>query len=1553
MITFTELLRRLDEATPTSNEWEEIYEHEPVDVDRDEVYAVGNSRRVYGKWLVMRFDAGPPGIALPSLGDAFSRIMSGATGTARDAYRVVFSEPLPLEEAPPQVGFALLNNAALCALKENPGSWFATWLSARAGLGLIALGVPEYAWHLLDLCSDKDGRHSNLDKLAVFEPIRGNATLEKNLWIQRAIWHLWPHLGVQSIPILPHPEFPDSAPDVDETIEELRRINATQLLGLFEPFLDAQRQNAINEYDSHPLVKKLRKYAGVPGGPAPDIRSDEIQPWFLEWAKTVGAIQNEEPHLARIVGLVLHRLGLGEKALASLLVLPALRAADLQVVVDGIPDLRSLMGELIAAAGVLEESLADALVAAVMECHIERDWGISMLERNIDEFSKLNVVPGGIVEHYITTAQRCVHQRTSERTAAQPDFEQLLGTVRQAAARFDVGSSISEHQLEQVVRSIELPELTLALLEGAFEQLQTLEPQQRLVLSLALYQNRRGDENQVVFAYEAAKAMSELKVFELFELRLRLLTECIESKHPRISLAHLHYIRANTWIPSAPDNSNMIQLALTDSYEAMRFARVEGEPGLQADATAAGVRMLMALWDEGRETTVSYNEAHARLNEALELPISASQQAHIHQARAQLFCRHDEDLSKALQSFEVALELADESDSIYAELAAEYINTLVRAQRVDEAIRQGRKFLEKISSDQEPHELGMLSLAIGHAFFMGGKFHDAQGYLKSGLRSVRNRGGTRQIEMYAHINLVHIGLACEDEALCEEHFRFLGDHRSELDCQRECDYLTLAVAMAEANNNLIEARAALQELLACTHDKSKRVRMRLELARLDIQIGTPVSSMDGLLIEALSLPADKVRDDLLVELACNQQVDISQETRDAIIEWAPQIGRADVAARLYYLAGDRESACSVVREALKQDLNEFQEIACIHQLITALDRTEKKERRNLSDRLEKLLGDKKGYPYIRKDLATALRMDAEGDVKTIARAFWQSCCASEELNGSDARFADLAEHSPPTLVNFSDVDASVRADAAFELSAEGLCAELQEPMNAKLEAAWAMLREVDAHLLYDSARREREAQLALSAAFALAQKYANQLEASELAGVRYVLSGEQAETVVKWVLRSQEPARRLMRARLSTPENISAQMRQEWLQALAIGARSETTRLLNAIREFVPEFPIHDQETEPTWRWLLGHPGSAAISLLEGNDQSLVILMQFDSAGQKQTLVYGLDMPAPPISLDDFSRKMIGRLPEGSEAALHDQMVAWVRKYAIEPVIGVLGKPPSAVLWCPGPLLRAISPTGIWQSTPVATTASLSLPDLKNAPGRRNSTLVFLADPGSDCAEKGLGLGESGERAFQTICDAGKSRMKKIRCMASAGSRFGYEFLGEIDGIRDTPASADDLLVEAENHEVIVLIAHGVAESADAAALLCIDAYGKIDRLDVSKLQEKPDSFAGATVLLLSCESGRVGNSLAEPGGVAGTLISAGARYVVAPLWAVRLDVAERVGEQMLRGLAEGRKPWEVLVDVQATCSGNSPTLGRRPPSFQEREASEHLQRAGFVTWVG
>lgn len=525
-------------------------------------------------------------------------------------------------------------------------------------------------------------------------------------------------------------------------------------------------------------------------------------------------------------------------------------------------------------------------------------------------------------------------------------------------------------------------------------------------------------------------------------------------------------------------------------------------------------------------------------------------------------------------------------------------------------------------------------------------------------------------------------------------------------------------------------------------------------------------------------------------------------------------------------------------------------------------------------------------------------------------------------------------------------------DAAFALAALAAGAPTPERFIEDTEEAWRFVREASAYLLLHQQSREGEARAATGMAAQLAYRLAERSLALASRGLAFVLHGESAQLVERWIVRSQQPARRPLRARLSRPEAVSAAAWDAWRNALGSLDQRRMADALERVREVAPAFLAEDHANDVTWRWLEARPGSVAVALVLAEPASLALVMQVDGTGERKTWVLGLELEPPPRPLDTLPGLMRGSVPEASAHAALDVLAQWVRRGLVEPIERFLGAPPSAVLWSPDPRLRLVAPSAVWRTVPVAAATSLVLPDLTSSPSRRRSSLVVLADPGAETPDPRLDLRGQGVPTLKAL-EGAAARRGPVRLLGSVGRRFGRALLGERPEVRDTPASGRDVILEAAEHEVIILVAHGEVETLEDAAVLCIDASGSVDRLDVALLEQSPDAFAGATVLLLSCEGGRMGDSLIEPGGLAGTLLSAGAACVVAPLWPVRLDAAEQVGRSVLEGLASGDDPWTVLARLQLHAQGESPTLGGPAPSLSERRAELALQRLAFVAWVG
>lgn len=525
-------------------------------------------------------------------------------------------------------------------------------------------------------------------------------------------------------------------------------------------------------------------------------------------------------------------------------------------------------------------------------------------------------------------------------------------------------------------------------------------------------------------------------------------------------------------------------------------------------------------------------------------------------------------------------------------------------------------------------------------------------------------------------------------------------------------------------------------------------------------------------------------------------------------------------------------------------------------------------------------------------------------------------------------------------------------DAAFALCSLATGESTPDRFIERIEEAWKLVREASSYLPIDTDIREREAWSATSLAAHLAYKLAAHAIAVAASGIAFVLQGEEARLVERWIVRAQQPVRRPLQARLSRPRSVPAAVWDVWQRAIGSRDQRRLADALEQVRATAPSFFSEDQANEETWRWLEARPGSIAVALVRAEPVSLALLMRAGETGERRSWVLGLELALPPISPEELTTLMRGGVVDPSANGALDALARWGSRGIVEPIERFIGEVPSAVLWSPGPGLRLVPPGAIWGSVPVATTTSLVLPERSLFPSRSRSSLLMLADPGADGGDPRLSLHGQGVPALEVL-ERAAARRGPVRLLGSVGACFGRSLLGDRAEVRDTPASACDVLLEAKEHEVIVLIAHGEVETLEDAAVLCIDASGSIDRLAIAQLGRSPEAFAGSTVLLLSCEGGRMGDSLSDPGGLAGTLLSAGAACVVAPLRPVRLDIAEQVGRAVLEGISAGEEPWSVLAKLHLHENRGSPSLGRPAPSRAERSAEQAFQRLAFVAWVG
>ena len=991
MTSLDDLLRRLDMADAA--DWEEEYARAPVEVTRDQAFEVVTSERVYADWFAFRFDAGPPGDPLPTAEAALKAVLFGTEGSPLDAYRVVFGSSSVPDDAPGDLRLALLSNAAACALKRGR-SWFGTWLAARAGLAAIALGAPERAWLFLDALTVDGRRHPQLDKLATFEPLRRSEAAQRSPWVRATICRLWPRFDVPVVPSLPFPGFASDQLSIGDTLDELSRIGATQVRALVESLLDAMELVALERHADEPLVRELRRRAVEGNLEAPTV--DHVPAWFQDWARAVG--RSGEAHLARLAGLVLRAVDSDDKQLAAMLVLPAARAADLEVVAEGLdaPELQPLFAELTSARGLLPVEAADALVATALPRHVRNGEALGVLAQHIEQLQGLGAPPGGFVDHIATMMLTLVEDRQRDHAAVRPHFERLTAEARREAGQLSTaGRRLSGADVERAAAKIGVPEITTGLLEAATEATEGLPELDRLLLVLAL-RRALGDSDhkdhwEAPLAKVASDSIYALREPQLFDLRLRLLDEAIQTAHPLMPIAELYFQRANTRRAAAAGDDGAVQLAMEDLRTAISLARSGANPGLLARATAAWVKTLVwSVAGDHAAQTDRLADAETAIVDALNLPLDPFDQARLHQARAHL--ARLTSAGASVSAFETALGLLAPEERYWAEIAAEIVATLLRDGRVEEAVKRGTEYLERVVGDGRGAELGMLHLALGQALLASRRWADARVRLEDGLQRVRGRDPLN--EALARLHLTRLGLAAGDRALTEEHLQFLRDHREQLDPLTRRDLDLLEADAIAARGDTAQHRAALARTLSTVTDERVRVGLRLEIARLDLVAGHPVQDLDALVTVGLKTELDDRYDSVLTDLICNHGEALAPSTREEALPWARQ-RRPSIVARLQHQDGQTDAARATLREALAGDLDDRERLGCAHQLMTLLDNEEHPERLALCAEIERMLDVVEDVPHVRLDLAAGMWMAAGDELALVLRARAHALRAAE------------------------------------------------------------------------------------------------------------------------------------------------------------------------------------------------------------------------------------------------------------------------------------------------------------------------------------------------------------------------------------------------------------------------------------------------------------------------------------------------------------------------------------------------------------------------------
>lgn len=440
------------------------------------------------------------------------------------------------------------------------------------------------------------------------------------------------------------------------------------------------------------------------------------------------------------------------------------------------------------------------------------------------------------------------------------------------------------------------------------------------------------------------------------------------------------------------------------------------------------------------------------------------------------------------------------------------------------------------------------------------------------------------------------------------------------------------------------------------------------------------------------------------------------------------------------------------------------------------------------------------------------------------------------------------------------------ADAAFCMAQMACLQTSSTTIEAWGGLAWVAIREALPTLLFHEWTLHREKGIAYEILHRLTERLAAEGSSARHPGLRFAMTDGRTATILKWLLRAQAADRRTLAGRASSPPGVDQTLWLQWRSAVAVQDTAAVASVYPQIEAQAPGFLTDEASLEPTWRWLRGRRESVAITVTLGSTPMAVVLHH--RHGRQHISILGIDARLRPQAS-----------PEQAAMAV------------LRPVLAYLDGVPGTILWNPTGRLSEASPSRLFPGMPCALTTALALPDRRHGRPRARSTLIALADP------DGL--------EHPSLDDAGKAAITTLARVAKP--------LGDVRQLGPR-TSAKQLLNAVAAHDLIVVIAHAADDEDGEPCLICVTPEGRSDPIPAREFSQRhADAFDDAKVILLSCSAGRVGDGEGRLTGIAGGLISAGARVVVAPMVAIKLSLAVRVAAAVLEGMIGGREPWDVI----------------------------------------
>ena len=447
-------------------------------------------------------------------------------------------------------------------------------------------------------------------------------------------------------------------------------------------------------------------------------------------------------------------------------------------------------------------------------------------------------------------------------------------------------------------------------------------------------------------------------------------------------------------------------------------------------------------------------------------------------------------------------------------------------------------------------------------------------------------------------------------------------------------------------------------------------------------------------------------------------------------------------------------------------------------------------------------------------------------------------------------------------------------------------------------------------------------------------------------GGHALLEGSSAWDLVHLLLRARGGRHRRLRMRLSRPEGVDPATWTRWRLVLREqGNFTERREVAAELRKQAPSFLAASPSLEGTLQWL--REGRAAASLVL-TERTLLVIVLGNGPGGPSARVLAVDLERCPVA--ESGAGAVFRSATDRRSADHKtaqdrvrELHEWLVNKVVAPLKLVLPLGTTELCWSPNGIAAWMPLEVLWPDGPrVWTTPCLTRPPPPESAAAGDGVLLVCADPRSP-GERGALLDAASDVA--DFADAFASTTR-IEMLAACGRMYGKALLPTAPAglVTDRPASPEEVMARVQGRGLILILAHGAYQPDDPAksTFMLVDADGQEAELTAQQISERPGLIGEAVVVLLSCESGASGRLDAGPAGLAGALLSAGARVVVAPLWPVLLSTAIRVGRAAVEHLAN-RRPITNIPDAIRTARQELDAKGGR----------DDVLHGPYVVWCG